>query len=293
VQDVDYQQLRRQLITALAADDALYGCLILKGGNAMSLIHEIGSRASLDLDYSMEADVVDYRRLGARVFFALRSRLGPRGLVLFDDAIERRPSKTKVGADPRWGGYHLEFKLISKGRFDEMGGELARIRRASLPAGGGYRSGCRFRIEISKYECCHGRTDRVVDDGFVCQVYTPTMLAAEKLRALCQQMAEYPYRLHPTARARDFYDLHALIAEAGVDLSEMAVQDSVLAVFAAKHVTPSLLGLLGRYRDFHKSDWPGVLNAIPASRCRDYDFYFDFVMREVVKLEPLWVVDTP
>ena len=51
--------LRLQFITALAADDELYELLVLKGGNALNLIHQVGQRSSLDLDYSLEADVDD------------------------------------------------------------------------------------------------------------------------------------------------------------------------------------------------------------------------------------------
>ena len=45
------------------------------------------------------------------------------------------------------------------------------------------------------------------------------MLLLEKLRALCQQMKEYEFSSHPTARARDFYDIHLVLTKTGTDLS--------------------------------------------------------------------------
>ena len=75
-----------------------------RSGNALSLVHEIGLRASLDLDYSMEGDVEDADELGRRIFAALRARLEPKGFVVFDDSIVARPSKPGLHFNPKWGG---------------------------------------------------------------------------------------------------------------------------------------------------------------------------------------------
>ena len=64
-------------------------------------------------------------------------------------------------------------------------------------------------------------------------------------------------------------------------------------VFRAKEVPLPLLCRLEDYREFHRADWPSVQMAIPSSRHQDYDFYVDFVIAEVRKLEPLWVEDAP
>lgn len=118
--DTDLEWLRR-LIAALAADDDLFDLMVLKGDNALSLVHRVGLRASVDLDYSLESDPPDPQAL----FAALRARLEPHGYVLFDDQLTKRGS----GRRPRWGGYTAEFKLITRERFDALGGDVERIRR--------------------------------------------------------------------------------------------------------------------------------------------------------------------
>jgi len=290
---MDLQWLRRQFIAALAADEELFERLVLKGGSALSLVHGIGLRASIDLDYSIENDVENASDLGARIVGALRTRLEPLGFVVFDESFESRPRDHEHAADPRWGGYTGRFKLMGRDRFAALGGDMERARRESLSVSGDPQAGRKFRIEISTFEYCGEKTEEIISDGVSCYVYTPQMIAAEKLRSLCQQMEEYGKRANPAPRARDFYDLHALLTEGRVELSEDAMHELVRVVFEAKEVSTGLLSRLEDYREFHRSDWPAVLNAIPPGRSRDYDFYVDFILSEVRKLQPLWEVDAP
>jgi hypothetical protein len=53
-------------------------------------------------------------------------------------------------------------------------------------------------VEISKFENCSDKTGVELDDHTV-YVYSPAMLVIEKLRAICQQMPEYPKRRHAAA----------------------------------------------------------------------------------------------
>lgn len=266
----------------------------MKGGNALSLVHEIGLRASVDIDYSMEADADEPEALGAAIFAALRTHLEPRGLVVFDDKFQARPPLgPEARLVDRWGGYTAEFKLTSRELWDRAAGNLDEVRKRALGVSDGMQAGRQFRIEISKFEYCDDREEKPVEDGFSCQVYTPDLIAAEKLRSICQQMTEYGKRSHRAPRARDFYDLHALCTEGGVELSQPGMDDIVDAVFRAKEVPLALLALVERYREFHREEWPTVLNTIPAGRPRDYDFYFEFVREQIRKLEHLWMEDTP
>ncbi|MEX1094893.1 MAG: nucleotidyl transferase AbiEii/AbiGii toxin family protein, partial [Planctomycetales bacterium] len=52
-------------------------------------------------------------------------------------------------------------------------------------------------------------------EGYRVYVYSPDMLVAEKIRAICQQMPVYVHAvgLNARARPRDFVDLHALIGK--------------------------------------------------------------------------------
>ena len=122
--------LRRNFIAALASDDVLDECLVLKGGNALSLIHGIGLRASTDIDYSIEATLHDPVGFGRRAERALRERLETNGLVLFDWTFERRPKKGPD--DSKWGGHTATFKVIDKAAFDATR-SIEQLRRESIP----------------------------------------------------------------------------------------------------------------------------------------------------------------
>ncbi len=52
----DTDRIKRLIIAALVSDDELVGTLVLKGGNALSLARKLESRASFDLDFSMEGE---------------------------------------------------------------------------------------------------------------------------------------------------------------------------------------------------------------------------------------------
>lgn len=288
----DFEWLRRQFIAAIASDEELFGLLVLKGGNALSLVHDIGHRASLDIDYSTEGEPRDPDGLGRRIFAALRERLEQLGYVLFDDRFEPRPTTRKPNED-RWGGYTATFKLITREAYEELDGDVDRTRQQSIPVHPDPQAKRTFRLEISTYEYCDEKERRPIDEDTACYVYRVELIAAEKLRSLCQQMREYEKRKHPTPRARDFYDLHAVLTEGRVELSEETMHELMRVVFRAKEVPLALLRRLGDYREFHRPDWPSVQMAIPSSRHQDYDFYVDFVIAEVRKLEPLWVEDAP
>lgn len=222
----DLVEIRRRLLTAVAADDLLLDLLVLKGGNALELIHRIGERASLDLDFSMEADVTDAR---------------------------------------------------------ELGGNVESMRRRSIELTGSHQR--IFKIDISKYEYCRGHMTANVDQ-YELHVYTPAMIAAEKLRAVCQQMPEYAQRRNPAPRPRDFYDIHAVVMRAGVRLQDE--RELVRQMFAAKDVPWVFLALIGRDRDrdFHRQGWAAVVESV-RGELRDFDYYFDFVAAEASNLHAL------
>ena len=149
----------------------------------------------------------------------------------------------------------------------------------------------KFTIEISKFEYCTGKQKTVIDE-YDCYVYTPEMIAAEKIRAICQQMPGYSLRKHPSPRPRDFYDFQAVVVHASVDFSKPKMRELVRHMFAAKEVPLKLLAEVDAYRDFHQADWPAVKLAV-RGEVSPFDFYFDFVLGEIAKLQSLWIVDTP
>ena len=72
---MDFDEIRRVTITALFSDEVMLEQLVLKGGNALSLVYGLTERTSLDLDFSMEADFLDIEDARRRLFHAVRDRL--------------------------------------------------------------------------------------------------------------------------------------------------------------------------------------------------------------------------
>ena len=96
---MDLSEIRKLIVVGIASDDVLMERLVLKGGNALELIHKIGERASLDLDFSMEDDFEDLDETKRRLFRALRGRFDYAGFYLFDESFVPRPAVTSASGD--------------------------------------------------------------------------------------------------------------------------------------------------------------------------------------------------
>jgi hypothetical protein len=142
-------------------------------------------------------------------------------------------------------------------------------------------------VDFSKFEYCAGKKETELDN-YTIYVYTESMLAIEKPRAICQQMPEYKLRRNPCPRARDFYDIHLIITQAGVDFGSRENLELVPPVFAAKEVPLRLIAKILGQREFHRPDWPAVQASV-RGRLEEFDFYFDFVVRQTDFLKTLWI----
>lgn len=282
---MDFYEIRRVAITAIFSDDLLLQHLVLKGGNALSLIYDLGSRASLDLDFSMHADFPDFEDARQRLFQALHDRFDAHDFVVFDEQLEPKPRLDGEDTKPWWGGYELRFKLIERHKYPAFKDRLDKLRINAKVTGG--KQERTFTIDLSKYEYTEGKAMHELEH-FTIYVYTPEMIAIEKLRAICQQMGDYSHRGHPSARARDFYDIHRVVTRLNVDLSSETNLEIARHIFAAKHVPLRLLSKIAEYREFHRSDWPAVQNSA-LDAVEGFDFYFDFVLEQVSRLKALWV----
>lgn len=280
--DSHYQKIRRLTITALFADDVLYERIVLKGGNAISLVFGYGGRSSMDLDFSIEDDFVDFEGTRVRMFSALREHFDASGYVVFDERLVRKPRLDGPDERPWWGGYQLSFKVIEK---QNMHGAASRridhLRKTSIPANP--NQGRTFDVDLSKYEYTRGKVKRELD-SFDIFVYSPEMIVIEKLRAICQQMEEYEFKGVRKARARDFFDIHLLVNKANVDLSTPENVELLKYIFGAKHVPLELLGRVGAQREFHRPDWPAVVASVDG-QLEEFDWYFDFVLDQIQTLK--------
>ncbi|HUY81618.1 MAG TPA: nucleotidyl transferase AbiEii/AbiGii toxin family protein [Acidobacteriaceae bacterium] len=282
---IDYRQIRRIAITAIFSDDVLFGRVVLKGGNALSLALGLSKRTSLDLDFSIENDFEDIDDTRDRVQRALKNRFLAAGFVVFDFKFEAKPSVVPAGQSLRWGGYMASFKVVEKQKYESLEGDLMRRRRDSLVIGPGQQRV--FIIDLSKYEYVAGKLELELDD-YTIYVYSPSMIAIEKLRAICQQMPEYTLQRRPSARARDFYDIHLIAATTGMSFNSPENLELVRHIFAAKEVPLGLLGKILDQREFHRPDWDSVRNSSNDDDLAEFDVYFDFVVEEVKSMKALW-----
>jgi hypothetical protein len=179
----------------------------------------------------------------------LRNRFAEVHHTVFDEKFESRPPLRAGSGDERWGGYEASFKLIETRKYEIFSGDGQRARREALVLGA--QNQRTFKIQISKYEHCVGKRD-VEFDNYTIRVYTPEMLAVEKVRAICQQMPEYLKRAYPTPRARDFYDIYAIVTKTRLELHSPSNIELIESIFHAKDVDPKLIANIGNYREFHR-----------------------------------------
>jgi hypothetical protein len=98
-------------------------------------------------------------------------------------------------------------------------------------------------------------------------------------------MEEYPLVRNRRARARDFYDIYAIVEATRLDLGSAQCRALAGNVFAAKDVPLALTSHIHETREFHRPDWPSVIASV-SENLESFDYYFDWLCREAVKLEP-------
>lgn len=286
-QAADLELIKTTATIAMFADDELFDRLVLKGGNAMDLIHQTQSRASVDLDFSM-ADDFDAGQMSPRVERVLKRLFAERGLHAFDIRMSERPGTMPPALGSFWGGYLVEFKLIDSSRAREVDESLEIMRREAIRLG----EGARFTIDISRHEYTAARQEYELE-GYVIYAYPPEMIVCEKLRAICQQMPEYGpviQRSRPgNQRARDFIDIDVLLRGYPIDLGSERIQAMLREVFAVKRVPLILLDRIRDTRDFHATGYQEVRAAMrPGISVEPFDAYFDRVVTACELLRPLW-----
>jgi len=283
------EEIRKIGIIAMFSDDELMEMLILKGGNAISLFYPEYSRASVDLDFSMDNDI-DKEHIpiiAEKIKKVLEKTFSEHGYIVFDFKFHEKPKVRKEGLKHFWGGYRVEFKLIEKERYKTLKDDIDRMRKSALALGTGEKRP--FIIEISKHEFCRYKDEKELD-GYTIYVYTPAMLVIEKIRAICQQMHNYPYGTK-SARARDFFDIFILMETCKIDLLKDENIELCKLIFQAKEVPLEFIKRIPETRDFHEKDFSSVIDTVYAGfKLEDFDYYFDYVVSKTKELKILWEV---
>ncbi len=273
-------KIKRLVVIAMFSDDYFLERFVLKGGNAMDLILNVGTRASIDIDLSMESDFKpeELPAVRQKLENTLQNTFKPEYYRVFDVVCEPKPEPISPEIAGFWGGYDISFKLIEAAREKACAGNLDAMRRNAVKIG----AKGKFEIDISRYEFCGLKKAHDLD-GYRIFVYTPEMLVCEKLRAICQQMPDYGpviKRSRPgTARARDFVDIHGIIEKFKLEPTTAGNLQLLKDIFESKRVPLEFLGRVGDFRDFHRGNFQAVKDTVkPGVALQEFDFYFDFIV---------------
>jgi predicted nucleotidyltransferase component of viral defense system len=271
------EEIKRIALIAMFSDDDLMETLVLKGGNALDIVYGISPRASLDLDFSIENDFEDIGKTGSKIKAVLTKTFDERGYKAFDITLLPRPPIPSLGKPEHWGGYDVEFKVIDKEKYNLLCADVELLQKQSIEFTSQHNK--KFKIQISKYEFCGNKQAEEIE-GFTIYVYPPVLLVVEKLRSICQQMVEYPYRVSTaTARARDFFDIFVILNHFKVDMADPVNLTLLREVFNIKQVPLELLKLIDKYREFHQMGFSSLQDTIKlGKKLRSFDFYFEYVV---------------
>lgn len=287
------EKIKKLVIIAMFSDDVLMERLVLKGGNALDIVHGVSTRASVNVDLSIDGDFIPSERvtLKSRIEKALQDTFSLEGYQVFDIKLEDQPTGLSKDVDDLadfWGGYSVEFKLIELIQYEQLKSNIDDLRKNAVQLG----QGPKFLIDISKQEYTTGKAQKELD-GYTIFVYTLEMILCEKLRAICQQMLEYGPVVKRknrvgSPRARDFIDIHTIMSSWQIDLTASQNRSLLEQVFASKRVDLILLRNVDNYREFHRLTYDAVVATVKAGvKLEEFDFYVDFVLDLIKQLEPL------
>lgn len=113
-----FDDIKKVTILGLFSIDDLLEKFVLKGGNALSLVYDISTRASLDIDLSIPDEFENLNEVSGKIESALQRSFDELSLKLFDFSMEEVPREVSNHLAGFWGGYKIEFKLIEKVRHD-------------------------------------------------------------------------------------------------------------------------------------------------------------------------------
>ncbi len=268
----------------MVSDDVLMDTLVLKGGNALNIIYALEDRSSIDIDFSIESDFekLNISDVNSRIKAVLENTFVEEQLYPFDINFYERPSKLAEKYRSFWGGYVIEFKIISIELFNKWKDDLPNLRRNSIVVGPGQVR--IYKIEISKYEVCSHKVRKDLD-GYTLYVYSPEMICIEKIRAICQQLPEYRKIVKtatPKGRTRDFFDIYNLIEKFNINLESSENIALLKDIFKIKKVPLSFVKNIRKNKNYYEQDFHSVKDTVlDRDSLKSFDFYFNYVINKI------------
>jgi predicted nucleotidyltransferase component of viral defense system len=103
------EKIRKLAVISLFSDDTLMDIFVLKGGSALNLVYDINSRASIDIDVSMEEDFGEenMENIKNKLKTALDKTFAEEGLCIFDVSLSPKPLVIKSKKEVDLEGYTI------------------------------------------------------------------------------------------------------------------------------------------------------------------------------------------
>jgi predicted CopG family antitoxin len=280
---LDYKEIRKLAIQALFLDDDLSDILVLKGGNALSIL-ELTRRGSYDLDFSLYECTLEDEELEEKFRNAISDFFEENDYKIINFKFTKKPKKEIAPQTFKWGGYAIEFKFLPLDKYEHITNTIqkATVKKAYAQEYQNMTGTSQpVLIELSKNEYCKGFSEKPFED-ITLKIYSPCMIIFEKLRAICQQMDEYTKRSTKASRARDFFDIYTV--NKAYQIEHRAAKDTQELkelcnnIFEIKEVDIDLLEKLDNYKTFHEQSFQKVIDSVLEDERKDlesFDFYFE------------------
>ena len=276
------EKVKRLAVLAMVSDDNLMETLIFKGGSAIDMIYDASGRGSLDLDYSMAKGLSKEEEevTSKRIKETLVNTFEEEGFLVHGIKFEKRPDSLPEEITDFWGGYQVIFKVIPLKLAEDLDQDKSAIIRRSLALG--RKGSTKFKIDISSHE--YVDTKNTSDfEGYTINVYSPEMIAFEKLRAICQQLPNYKSvvkSFKARARGRDFYDIELLMTGYNINPTTTEHKELIKNIFAIKRVPLDYIKEIRNHREFHRENFNASLKeTVSVSQdLKNFDYYFDYVL---------------
>lgn len=270
-------------LTAIYKNDLLNANLYLKGGQYLRVKENLKNRFSVDTDFSYDGKIEDSEAYFETLKSCLTQEFYSNGFYLFAFKFSRRPKMLAEDTPDFWIGWAVEFKFVENAKRNLKEDQL---NREAIIAEG--TNSPKVLIDISQSEYC-GSYDIVKLDSVEVKTYSRELVILEKLRALCQQHRDYPYK-DGNPRGRDYFDIEQLwtkaISDTNLDVEEFKARllKYIKEVFSAKDVD---LGLLRKIQDSEfietqKLNWPSVEQTVAKDVLKPFSYYTENI-KEIVK----------
>ena len=294
--ELNQEEIRKIILKTIYTEESTKELLILKGGQSLS-IYNFSNRASYDIDFTIkESQEKVFERIEPILKMNLEKAFEEVNFYLFDYKFTPKPRERHCNLPPYWGGYALEFKLISKIKKEQLEREYDQqekidkaIRNLAIPFG--KNNSTKVELEFSYHEYSKNPMEIALEGTTIkIKLYRPIIVVYEKIRALCQNIPGDHLPKNKRGRSRDLYDIYSIIfsrSEYALGETEVFDKENVIElkeVFKSKEVPLELLLKLEDSYELLKKDFEDTfILTLPEAEKLEFNYLYEFIkyiMRE-------------